>query len=315
MNNKVLIISDQKSNMLEAITYKFNREKVDYTINEKTKETFDIIVVIGKENIEKVEKHTNKNTLVILVSNERLLKTYNYKINTIITSLINDKTKYTYAQKDFLFKRDLYKVVIEKVYELITNTNSSINGLIIDLLDCQLNSSNWLFEFDSIRESYDWLKKANDHQDAKIEQKIITFYLERLYNDSDKEIKYLIERINSIKSGKKSIDLYVCSKDEMRSLRKNRFFKLLINNISSNYKIYIINKDKLIKEYKDIYEKLLYGIIVYQDCVYRDYLNNEYSLGYVDCKKATIDEYSKMFDTIITKLGIEIKRESDLDEL
>lgn len=317
MNNKILIISKEESNMLEAITYKFNREKVDYITvgNVKTKETFDIIVVIGKENIDKVEKCANKNSLVILISDEKLLKTYNYKINTIITSLINDKTKYTYAQKEYLFRRDLYGIIIDKIYELISDINSFIDGLIMDFTNCKTNHPNWTFEFDSIRESYDWLTKTNNHQDAKIEQKIIDFYLDRVYNDSDKEIKYLIERIEAIRSGKKSVDIYVCSKEELKTFRKNKFFKLLVHNISSNYKIYVVDKDRLKNELKDIYEKTIYGIIIYQDCVYKDYLDNEYSLGYVDCKQETIDEYSKMFDTIVNKLGIEIKRESDLDEL
>lgn len=61
-------------------------------------------------------------------------------------------------------------------------------------------------------------------------------------------------------------------------------------------------------------ERLLDGIIIYEDCVYRDTYKDENSLGYVDCNQKTIDEYNKYFDYIMNKYGYRISTESDLNE-
>ena len=100
----------------------------------------------------------------------------------------------------------------------------------------------------------------------------------------------------------------------MFSFEKNYFFKLLIKNISSTYRFYLIDKDKLLSNDKDLVTKLTDGIALYNDCVYRDTYDDEFSLGYVDCNADTILEYNKYFDYIVNRYGVEIKGERDLNE-
>ena len=129
-----------------------------------------------------------------------------------------------------------------------------------------------------------------------------------------REINYLTEKIMEIKEGKKVIDLFICSEDELKLFKQNYFFTLLIKNISPTYKFYLIDKDRLFLADKEIASKLLDGVIIYNDCIYRDTYDDENSLGYVDCNENTIKEYNRYFDYILSKYGIEIKTERDLNE-
>lgn len=83
----------------------------------------------------------------------------------------------------------------------------------------------------------------------EITRKGINFYNEKVvYNDSSKEINYLNEKIMSIKDKTKNIDLFICTKQEFKSLKGNYFFKLLLQNISTTYSIYLIDKERFQKK-------------------------------------------------------------------
>ena len=60
-----------------------------------------------------------------------------------------------------------------------------------------------------------------------------------------------------------------------------------------------------------MYNKLLDGVAIYDDSVYIDTYDDEYSLGKVDCNKSTIDEYNKYFDYVVDKYGTRINTEDD----
>lgn len=89
---------------------------------------------------------------------------------------------------------------------------------------------------------------------------------------------------------------------------------MLFKNISDTYSIYLVNKDELMRKDLSIYNRLRDGIIIYDDCVYRDTYDDEISLGVVDCKQETILEYSKYFDYILKEYGRKVERGGEKDE-
>ena len=61
-------------------------------------------------------------------------------------------------------------------------------------------------------------------------------------------------------------------------------------------------------------EKVLDGICIYDDCIYRDTYEDEISLGYVDCNQKVIEEYLQYFDELKEEYGYKISSEGDMDE-
>lgn len=322
MDNKVLIISDKKTNIIESIMYKFDQERIEYDYSSNINylldnNEFSTVIIIGNSELSAVLQYADvKDISIICVNNKKpVIDSSECVVNYIITDLCDDENIYTGTQKEFLFRKDIYSVLNDKIYELIKTPEEYINGLAIDATGCKSRYKDWIFEFDSISESYRWLLKKNKLQNKNIEDKAVNFMLDRLYNDSDKEIKYLIDKLDLIKNGKKSSDIFICNKEDIEDMKKNHFIGMLIKNTSDSYKFYVVDKDKFQNDYPEEYKKMHAGILVYDDCVYIDYLNNEYSLGYVDCKQESVDEYNKLYDFVVEKLGQNIKTEADLYEL
>lgn len=322
MEGKVLIISSKSTNLVDSIIYKLIQEKIEYIFctkidNNILKEKIYSIIFIDNQEFQPIQTYASKNKIpVIFLSTEKKpIDTTNNIINIIITNLLDDKNIYTETQKEFLFRKDIYSIINAKVYDFVKNQDKYTNGLIIDTTECKPRYKDWVFDFDSINESYSWLARKRKSHNPNIEEKTIDYYRENIYNDSDKEIKYLIDRLKLIRKNIRATDIFILTKEELELFKKNHFFKMLINNISKTYKFFLVDKDQLIKNYKEIYDKTIYGVLIFDDCVYIDYLDNEYSLGYVDCKRETIIDYNAIFDFIINKLGKKILKESDLDEL
>jgi hypothetical protein len=321
MEGKILILSAKRTNIVDSIVYKLTQERVEYEHKDKwnrngTKDEIGAIIYIDNMDFEPVAEWASKNKIpVVCVCNKKKqVKDGNMVINYILTNLVDDNNNYTDTQKEFLFRKDIYSLINAKVFELVKDKDEYINGLAIDMRGCKSKYKDWVFDFDSINESYSWLHNKNNNQNPKIEQKVVNFFLDRLYNDSDKEIKYLIEYIKTIRRKKKITDVFVCTKEELEKNKKNHFIRMILKNASESHKIFLVNKDKLVEDYEEIYDKIIYGLIVYEDCIYRDYLDNEYSMGYVDCKKEKVKEYNELFDVMVKKLGLRIKKESDLNE-
>lgn len=309
MEKKVLIISNNKSNLLDAIKYSFDQEQIEYVVvkdNYKIDKDITNIIVVGKSEIP-----SSKVPLILFEESKVVLSNRRGITNYVITNLVNDVTDYTDVQKEYLFKRGIYNSIMKKLMELLDEENV-IDGLIIDFSECKNEPSDWVFNFDSISETYTWLSAKTKNLKNNFVQKTINFYHDKIYNDAIKEINYLAEKIMDIKNKKHILDIFICTKEELGILKNNYFFKLLVKNISNNYKLYIIDREKLSKEEPQIYSSILDGVSIYNDCVYIDTYEDEYSLGFVDCKEETIKKYNEYFDYILEKYAKRIDSESDI---
>ncbi len=314
MNEKVIIKATEKSNLLKAIIDYMESEKVEYSIedNVKGQNGRKIIYLTNiEEDFSDIE--TSKNLSFIVISSQKKIVHSESNINYIITNLVDDQTVYTDVQNEYLFKKGIYHIFLEKLGELLQNENN-YNGMIFDFTELKSIPNNWIFSFDSINDTYSWLSKKNKKLPLDFTRKVINFYNDKVYDDSLREINYLTEKLMEIKDGKRVVDIFICTKEELSLFKQNYFFKLLVKNISATYQFYLIDKEKLLANDKELMEKLMDGIAIYNDCVYRDTYDDEFSLGYVDCNSSTIEDYNQYFDYVLDHYGMEIKAESDLNE-
>ena len=254
-----------------------------------------------------------KNIPIILISDKKeIIKNDELVINYIITNLIHDDNNYTDVQKEYLFQKGIYNVLFQKVNELIKN-NENYNGLIYDLTEIKAKPNNWIFKFESINDTYSWLSRMDRNTNNNFIQKIINFYSDKIYNDSSREINYLTNKVMNIKNNKNIIDIFILTYEELEIIKTNYFFKTLLKNISSNYSIYFINKEEISKKETKLFNKLTDGVIIYEDCVYRDIYTDEFLLGFVDCNKESIQEYNKYFDYVLDKYGKKLNLEGDIE--
>ncbi len=313
MDTKILIVTKRKNTLLESIIYVLEREKIEYKISDTINQLEEItdIIYLDYDELLPFESLKDKKVPIIMIENrKKVIKDYLGTINYVITELLDDEISYTSVQKEYLFKKGTYAILLEKILELLNN-NSHYNRMIYDLTEIKTTPEDWIFHFDSIRDTYDWLLKKNASLPDDFIRKGINFYSDKVYDDSLREINYLTQKLMDIKSGRKSIDLFICTGNEIRKFLDNYFFRMLVKNISPTYQIYLVNRRKLEEEEPEIFSKLLDGITIYDDCVYRDTYDDEFSLGFVDCNQKTIDEYNKYFDYIMDKYGDKVGLERD----
>lgn len=307
MDNKVIIKSKKESNLLDSLRSYMEKESIEYVVTDtdtKIDNDLTTIIYLDENDVDKVP--LNKNVPIIFVSNERkIVKDVKSTINYIITDLIDDNSKYTSVQKEYLFNKGIYQTFLQIVGELLNNVNN-YNGIIYDITETKKKPDDWIFKFDSINETYKWLEFKNRNLEESFTQKVISFYSNKVYNDSLNEINYLSEKLLNIKKKQHIIDLFVLTKEEFNTYKTNYFYKTLLNNISETYIIYFVNKDEFRKNDLDIYEKLIDGLIIYEDCIYQDTYSDEISLGFVDCKEETIKKYNEYFDYVLNKYGQKI---------
>ncbi len=317
MENKVIVTAQNKNNLTDAIENYMEKESIDYQfvdINsiQIEKDITDIIYIGNISELEELD--INNNISIISINKSKsVIENSNNIINYIITDLLDDNNNYTEAQKEYLFQNGIYRVFIQQIDTLLKNSNN-YNGIIYDITKIKKNTDNWIFSFDSISDTYHWLSKKNRNLKEDFTQKVISFYSEKVYNDSLNEINYLSEKLLNIKRGQNIIDIFILTEEEYKKYKENFFFKVLTKNISETHKIYLIRKEEFIKNDLELYNKLLDGVIIYDDCVYRDTYSDEISLGVVDCKKETVEEYNKAFDYILDKYGYRLNSESDINE-
>ena len=317
MENKVIVTAQNKNNLTDAIENYMEKESIDYQfvdINsiQIEKDITDIIYIGNISELEELD--INNNISIISINKSKsVIENSNNIINYIITDLLDDNNNYTEAQKEYLFQNGIYRVFIQQIDTLLKNSNN-YNGIIYDITKIKKNTDNWIFSFDSISDTYHWLSEKNRNLKEDFTQKVISFYSEKVYNDSLNEINYLSEKLLNIKRGQNIIDIFILTEEEYKKYKENFFFKVLTKNISETHKIYLIRKEEFIKNDLELYNKLLDGVIIYDDCVYRDTYSDEISLGVVDCKKETVEEYNKAFDYILDKYGYRLNSESDINE-
>lgn len=296
-----------KNNLSDALFYYLQNEQIDYEIIDDSK-TYEKVILVGLSREEII--YNLKSEAIIISDNEEFIQDNKYIVNYIVTNLVNDDTNYSEVQKEYLFKKGIYSVFIQKVDELLKNDNE-YDGMIYNLTKMKTQPYNWIFKFESINETYAWLTKMNRSTSPDFTDIKVNFYSEKIYDDSVKEINYLSDIIMNVKNKKNLVDIFILNDEEYNILKQNYFFKSLVNNISDNYTIYLVDKDEIMKNDLDVYNKLLDGIIVYEHCVYRDTYDDEYSLGIVDCKQETVAEYSKYLTYVIEKYGKKMRREVD----
>lgn len=316
METKVLIKKGLHNNIVDALTSYFDSEKIDYEVTDNLdnieKDITNIIYIYDKDN--KKEFSIKENIPIIFVSDtKKIIEIEENVINYIVTGLVSDSSKYTDVQKEYLFKKGSYHLFLQKIQELLDNEDN-YNGMIYDMTEIKMAPYNWIFRFDSIPDTYYWLLKKNRSMKDDFTRKEVNFCSDKVYDDSLREINYLTQKIMDIKKKRKSIDLFIGTKEELKVLKNNYFFKALLKNISSTYSIYLIDRKELEVENAYLLEEVLDGICIYDDCIYRDTYDDEISLGYVDCNQEVIDCYNRYFDELMDKYGYKIGSESDMNE-
>lgn len=311
----IMIIANHKSNLLDSLIYLMSQEKYEYCLeshlNDINKDITAVICIDCKND--EIEKQlTNISIPVIFISDEKRKIKTNGKVNYVVTNLLNDEDNYTDTQKEYLFKKGIYSNIINYINKFLNN-DDNIDGLVIDTTLIKNIPNNWTFKFDSILETYNWISNKNKSGKKDFIKKEINFYNDKVYNDSSKEINYLMDKIMRIKDGMNMIDIFICTKDELNKYKNNYFFKSLLKNINSNYNMYYVNKEKLKNNEPDLLDKLLDGILIYEDCVYKDNYNDEYSLGTVNCNTNVVLEYNKYFDYILDRYGLKLNSDGDID--
>lgn len=316
METKVLIRKGLYNNIVDALTSYLDSEKIEYVVTDNLnhiEKDITHLIYIG-DDMDKDELSIKEDIPIILVSDtKKVIEGEENVINYIVTGLVSDSSKYTDVQKEYLFKKGIYHLFLQRIGELLGNEDN-YNGMIYDMTEIKLTPYNWIFRFDSISDTYYWLSKKNRSMKENFTRKAINFCSDKVYDDSLREINYLTEKIMDIKEKRKSIDLFIGTKEELKILKNNYFFKALLKNISPTYHIYLIDKKRLEVENPSLLEDVLDGICIYDDCIYRDTYDDEISLGYVDCNKETITLYNRYFEELMNQYGYKISSESDMNE-
>ena len=298
----MLIVSENENEVLKSITYLLNQEKIEYEISNSFKDIKEDKVIIITSNEYELSRNNGNNCLII--TNKKIdISDCSFKCNEIVTSLIESNLDFTRSQEEYLFRDGIYSVINNIVLDFINE--NTIDKIIYDLSCCKSTPNDWIFNFDSIAETYSWLNRKNHELVGDLKVIDITnknlFYT---FNDSDKEIRYLSEYILLAKKGMQLSTIFICTRNEIQEKMKNRFFNLLARKCGENVKTYFCDIEVLQNLEPQILDRARDGINIYDDCVYRDTYKNELSLGYVDCKLETVKEYIELFNYLKEKYSI-----------
>ena len=298
----MLIVSENENEVLKSITYLLNQEKIEYETSNSFKDIKEDKVIIITSN--EYELSSNNCNDCLIITNKKIdISDCSFKCNEIVTSLIESNLDFTRSQEEYLFRDGIYSVINNIVLDFINE--NTIDKIIYDLSCCKSTPNDWIFNFDSIAETYSWLNRKNHELVGDLKVIDITnknlFYT---FNDSDKEIRYLSEYILLAKKGMHLSTIFICTRNEIQEKMKNRFFNLLARKCGENVKTYFCDIDVLQNLEPQILDRARDGINIYDDCVYRDTYKNELSLGYVDCKLETVKEYTELFNYLKEKYSI-----------
>ena len=298
----MLIVSENENEVLKSIAYLLNQEKIEYETSNSFKDIKEDKVIIITSN--EYELSSNNCNDCLIITNKKIdISDFSFKCNEIVTSLIESNLDFTRSQEEYLFRDGIYSVINNIVLDFINE--NTIDKIIYDLSCCKSTPNDWIFNFDSIAETYSWLNRKNHELVGDLKVIDITnknlFYT---FNDSDKEIRYLSEYILLAKKGMHLSTIFICTKNEIQEKMKNRFFNLLARKCGENVKTYFCDIDVLQSLEPQILDRARDGINIYDDCVYRDTYKNELSLGYVDCKLETVKEYTELFNYLKEKYSI-----------
>lgn len=290
----MLIISKNNNEILNSIKYLFDQEMMEYECDtEYVGQKADKIIYIT-DNADDIPESIKSDILII--TNKKVdLGKYSHLSNVIITKLVSDNKMYTLAQAEYLFRYGIYSVINQLVLDFINSR--TIDKMIYDTACIKLEPTDWIFGFDSIAESYAWLSRRNRHMER--ERKVIEISSPNTFNDSDKEINYLSEYILLAKKGMRITTIFMGTKEEIERKKQNRYFDILTRKSGDNAKAYFCDIDVFKEKEPVLLDKIKDGLAIYDDCIYKDTFDSEFSLGYVDCKLESVKEYSEIFDYII----------------
>lgn len=117
METKVLIKRGLHNNIIDAITSYFDLEKIEYVVadnlNAIEKDITNIIYIC--DEMDKNDFSIKEDIPIILVSNtKKVIEKKDNVIHYIVTGLIDDHNNYTDVQKEYLFKKGIYHIFIQK---------------------------------------------------------------------------------------------------------------------------------------------------------------------------------------------------------
>lgn len=290
----MLIVSKSDNEILNSVKYLFDQEMLEYECVNSLGNRKDDKIIFITDNIFEIPSNVDGDILII--SNKKVdLSKYSHLSNEIITPLVCDDKKYTRAQAEYLYRDGIYSIINQVVLDFISD--KTIDKMIYDTSSCEIQPNDWIFDFDSIAESYAWLSNRNRHIEK--ERKTVEITSDVTYNDSDKEINYLSEYILLAKKGMKLSTIFIGSREDIENKKKNIYFDILARKCGDNVKNYFCDINVLKEKEPEILKKLRDGLAIFEDCVYIDTFDSEFSLGIVDCKLESVKEYNNIFDYII----------------
>ena len=292
----MLIVSKKENEVLKSIKYLLAQERLDYHTSPNYKSNKQDIVIIISSDPKDIPRQSNGRVMFI-TDKPVNIKNCPYKCNAIISKLVNDNKKYTSAQEEYLFREGIYSIINEIVLDFISG--KTLDKIIYDTSSCKLQPNNWVFGFDSSAETYAWLSKKNKIFDK--ERKAIETASDVIYNDSDKEINYLSEYISLIERGMKTKIIFAGTEKDLEIKRKNWFFDILLKKAGDNVKVYFCDVKKLEEKEPKLLKIIGDGIVIYDDCVYKDDFSSGFCFGCIDCKKESIKKYNDMYDYLLDK--------------
>lgn len=185
METKILVITKEKGNLTDALQYFFRQEKIEYQIltpiSKIEKENFTDIIYLSPNDMYNISTLIKMDIpMIIIDSKKRMIENEKTVVNYIVTSLVNDKNHYTEVQKEYLFKKGIYNIFIQKIKELLKNVNN-YNNIIYDLTEIKIAPNQWIFNFESINETYAWLSRKNQSLPKNFTRKIVVFAITPLF--------------------------------------------------------------------------------------------------------------------------------------
>ena len=154
----MLIVSENENEVLKSIAYLLNQEKIEYETSNSFKDIKEDKVIIITSN--EYELSSNNCNDCLIITNKKIdISDCSFKCNEIVTSLIESNLDFTRSQEEYLFRDGIYSVINNIVLDFINE--NTIDKIIYDLSCCKSTPNDWIFNFDSIAETYSWLNRKN----------------------------------------------------------------------------------------------------------------------------------------------------------
>lgn len=204
---------------------------------------------------------------------------------------VSPESDYVYIKNE-LKELGLYDYVEENInnyykeYNLAAEQAKNPDYLPLDPNDLDHNSYEWL---------YYYLEQMNKDDVVTA----ISFCNENEWNNSLEEQEYINLNIEALNRGVKMQRVFVTGKEKIEALKENISIKKFINYKENNLEIMFIDKKEFIKKYKNIYNKIYPGIVVFNDIIaFKDAIEDIDNRGYIITNKEKIKKYHSYYNDI-----------------